>query len=256
VCTEDFPAFWSRFRDAVARNDAQAVRDLTVLPFLFEGEPHHASRFGRVYDALFDAKARSCIARTTPREEDDRYMAFCGPTIFVFARRDERWRFSEFAADPEAAEDDAESAGAAGDGAAANPSDARAAIPTSAPGCALKQPPDSAGAYVTPGGFVLIHPRNAELSDAYTGCKHAWVVDTDRINRLMTLYFKKGHLRGVVAYDGRGETSEPRATCVLPRDAASCEGVDDNPLTALRVPTYPRRCMEKPDDPACAGEPE
>lgn len=124
-----------------------------------------------------------------------------------------------------------------------------------APHCSVDQPPPDAGAYGTPGGFLLVHPRNAALSDGYSGCKTLWVVHApERIHRLMTLYFERGKLRVARIYDGRG-APEPRATCSLPGPASGCDGVESNPLTALRLPTWPRICMTRPEAPPCAKEP-
>jgi hypothetical protein len=133
----------------------------------------------------------------------------------------------------------------------------KTSIPSTAPNCSIKEPPQSAGAYATPGGFLLVHPRNAELRDDYTGCKSLWVVDApDRFNRLMTLYFEGGKLRVVVAYDGRGESDAPRATCTLPAGGPACEGVEGNELAALRLATWPRSCMSDPDAAVCAKDPD
>jgi hypothetical protein len=53
-------------------------------------------------------------------------------------------------------------------------SPALAQIPA-APNCSVDQPPPDAGAAAMPGGFLLVYPRNAQLSDSYTGCKRAGV---------------------------------------------------------------------------------
>ena len=125
-----------------------------------------------------------------------------------------------------------------------------------APNCAVDQPPSDAGAYATPGGFLLVHPRNARLSDGYTGCKGLWVVDApDRFHRLMILYFERGKLRFAQVYDGRGG-SQLRATCSWPGAAPACDGAESNPLTALKLPTWPRDCMTRPEAPQCAKEPD
>ena len=125
-----------------------------------------------------------------------------------------------------------------------------------APNCAVDQPPPDAGAYVTPGGFLLVYPRNASLSDDYTGCKVAWVVDSpDRFHRLMILYFERGKLRVAQGYEGRG-TNQLRATCKLPDAAPECKGVESHPLSALKLPTLPRSCMTRPDAPQCRKEPD
>ena len=124
------------------------------------------------------------------------------------------------------------------------------------PNCAVDQPPSDAGAYVTPGGFLLVYPRNAQLSDSYTGCKVIWVVDApDRFHRLMILYFERGKLRFAQGYDGRAE-NQLRATCKLPDAAPECGGVESHPLSALRLPTLPRNCMTRPEAPRCAKEPD
>jgi len=130
-----------------------------------------------------------------------------------------------------------------------------AQIPDAA-NCAVDQPPADAGAYGTPGGFLLVYPRNAGLSDGYTGCKALWVVDApDRFHRLLTLYFERGKLRVARVYDGRG-SNDLRATCTFPGPAPGCDGAASNPLTALRLPTWPRNCMAQPDAPPCAKEPD
>jgi len=134
-------------------------------------------------------------------------------------------------------------------------SSALAQIPD-APNCATDRPPPDAGAFATPGGFLLVHPRNAQLSDSYTGCKVLWVADApDRFHRLMILYFERGKLRIAQAYDGRG-ANQPRATCTLPGHAPECAGVESNPLAALRLPTWPRICMTRPDAAQCTKEPD
>ena len=99
--SDGFAPFWLRFRDAVARNSEPDVRGMTRLPFLFESKPHDAGGFPRVYAALFDAPARECLTKASPTPEQGMYMAFCGPTIFVFGREGEEWKLTEFAADPE-----------------------------------------------------------------------------------------------------------------------------------------------------------
>ncbi len=125
-----------------------------------------------------------------------------------------------------------------------------------APNCAVDQPPPDAGAFGTPGGFLLVHPRNAGIPDAYTGCKGIWVVHApDRFYRLLTLYFERGDLRIAQVYDGRGG-NQLRATCIWPGAAPQCDSARSNPVAALRLPTWPRDCMTRPDAPHCTKEPD
>jgi hypothetical protein len=108
-----------------------------------------------------------------------------------------------------------------------------------------------------PAAFLLVHPRNAFLADDYTGCKVVWVMDApDRFHRLMTLYFEGGKLRVALGYDGRG-ANELRATCILPgATQPGCTGVESHPLSALKLPTWPRSCTTRPDAPECKRKPD
>jgi hypothetical protein len=133
---------------------------------------------------------------------------------------------------------------------------AEPAIPQGAPNCALQAPPAAAGAYVTPGGFLLVYPRSRALPPGYSGCKIFWVVQSpDRLTLLMRLYFSNGELALAEAHDGRGGPT-PRATCAVPDHRPECQGLGENPLLALHTPTWPRACMDEPSLPACTGDPE
>lgn len=130
-----------------------------------------------------------------------------------------------------------------------------AGIPADGRHCALEAPPQEAGAYVTPGGFLLAFPRNSAVGRDYTGCRTLWVVQgPDDTPLLMRLYFRGGRLAVAEAQDGRGGGEVRR--CVLPSTDRACAGLQDNPLVALDLPTWPRVCTEQPDEPACAQDPE
>jgi len=125
-----------------------------------------------------------------------------------------------------------------------------------APNCALMRPPADAGVYVTPGGFLLVHPRNAALSETYTGCKQVWVMrPPGDAALLMRVYFEQGRRTSAQAFDGHGGQT-PVADCKLGDRSASCAGLDDNPLAALYLATWPRRCADDADKPECARDPE
>jgi hypothetical protein len=136
-------------------------------------------------------------------------------------------------------------------GALAAPS---APIPAQAPNCALAAPPESAGAYVTPGGFLLVHPRNKELAADYTGCKTLWVEQAeDHTPLLARLYFDHGTLRLGEFYDPDGAL---RTRCSVPDTAPECSDMAANPLAALHLPTWPRSCTRDADRPECAADPD
>lgn len=140
-------------------------------------------------------------------------------------------------------------------------------VPPGAPNCRVTTPPAAAGISGTPGGFVMVFPRNDALPDQYTGCKMLWIVDTDRTPRLATLYFERGQLARAVSHDVRDPSGAVEGACALPEGKsllpnagrrygdAACRGFAGETLYALRLPTWPRRCMTKPDAPACVADP-
>ena len=65
------------------------------------------------------------------------------------------------------------------------------------PSCAHASVPENAGVVATPGGFMLVHPRNADLPDDCTGCKTLWVMDVDPEPwHWATLWFRDGAAGG------------------------------------------------------------
>ena len=99
----DFNPFFAAFKAAVVRNDAKAVADMTQLPFLFDSKPRDAAAFQKIYQQLFDAQVRACFARAKAVAGQDAQVVNCGRYIFYFRVVKDRYRFIEFAADPEAA---------------------------------------------------------------------------------------------------------------------------------------------------------
>jgi hypothetical protein len=94
---ETFSGFWKTFKAAVARNDREAVADLTRLPFLYESKERDLSGFVKIYNQLFTRKIRSCIATTKPKKEGENYDVFCGELIFYFGKdADGKYKFLEF----------------------------------------------------------------------------------------------------------------------------------------------------------------
>ncbi len=103
--TSAFSADFERFRRAVTANDAEAAADLTVLPFLFDGQPRDRSAFlAEVYPALFNAEVRECISAAEPAQEESHFVVYCGAYIFYFGETADGYRLQDFVADPEASE--------------------------------------------------------------------------------------------------------------------------------------------------------
>jgi hypothetical protein len=92
-----FTSFWKTFKAAMARNDKQAVADVTKLPFLFESQERDRAGFIKIYDQLFTRKIRRCIATAKPVKEGENYDVFCGGLIFYFGKdTDGKYKLLEF----------------------------------------------------------------------------------------------------------------------------------------------------------------
>ena len=145
--------------------------------------------------------------------------------------------------------------------------DLRDFVPADAPNCATATPPATAGAAVTPGGVMIVFPRNSGITADYTGCKHLWVMQSDSaVGRFVTTYFKQGKLAVAVAHDNRSATGAIVGVCafpggksVFPRTGAAadraCAGVPAEYYGALRMPTFPRECIANPKAKGCTDKP-
>jgi hypothetical protein len=107
---------------------------------------------------------------------------------------------------------------------------------------------------------------NASLSDAFTGCKILWVVDTDQLRRFATLYFVDGKVRIAVAHDVSDSTALagacafPVGKSLLPTkgrqiDDESCKGFVEDSFYGLRLATWPRSCLTSDKAAVCRGDP-
>jgi hypothetical protein len=94
-----FNAFWKSFKTAIAKNDKQAVADMTKLPFMIEGVNEDRAGFLKHYNSLFTRKMKRCIATAKPLKEQEYYEIFCGEQIFLFSKdADGKYKFSEIGA--------------------------------------------------------------------------------------------------------------------------------------------------------------
>lgn len=140
-------------------------------------------------------------------------------------------------------------------------------VPAQAANCGLSVPPEKSGIAVTPGGFVMVFPRNDALTDRFTGCKLMWVVDVDKMRRFATLYFKDGKLAVAVAHDARDNAGKIVGACALPAGKsllpnigrqisdAGCAGFTEDNFYSLRVPTWPRSCLTETNAAVCKADP-
>ena len=90
-----FTAFWIKFKAAVARNDKNAVADMTKLPFMIGSTDLDRAGFIKQYSSLFTPRVRRCFARAKPMKDQEVYEIFCGQQIFLFGKVDGVYRFAE-----------------------------------------------------------------------------------------------------------------------------------------------------------------
>jgi len=91
----EFTAFWIKFKAAVARNDKAAVADMTRVPFMLDNKDLDRAGFIKQYSSLFTPKMRRCFTRARPTSDQDSMEIFCGQQIFLFAKVDGVYKFTE-----------------------------------------------------------------------------------------------------------------------------------------------------------------
>jgi hypothetical protein len=113
----------------------------------------------------------------------------------------------------------------------------------------------------------MIHPRNAALTDSFTGCKLLWIVDGATLRRFVTLYFMNGKLAIAVAHDARGGAGALSGACSFPagksllrsnadgKSDGACAGIAEDSLYRLRVMTWPRSCLTETNAAVCQADP-
>ena len=90
-----FNAFWIKFKAAVARRDKGGVADMTKLPFMLDSKDVDRAGFIKQYDLRFTQRVRRCFARAKPTKDQDAYEIFCGEQIFLFAKVEGVYKFTE-----------------------------------------------------------------------------------------------------------------------------------------------------------------
>ncbi len=91
----EFNTFWIKSKTAVARNDQAAVADMTKLPFMLDSKNLDRAGFIKQYSSLFTLKMRRYFARARPTSDQDSMEIFRGQQIFVFAKVDGVYKFTE-----------------------------------------------------------------------------------------------------------------------------------------------------------------
>ena len=94
---DSFASFWAQFNTAVANKNKEAIVAMTKFPFVNGGSILTKADFMKKCDVIFSAKVQRCLRGAKPVKEDDRdsYSVFCGQTIFVFAKGNGGYQFTD-----------------------------------------------------------------------------------------------------------------------------------------------------------------
>ena len=95
----DFASFWSEFKAAVAKDDKEAVAAMTKLPMYLANKEQSKTGFLKLYGGLFPKKVKTCFSSAKPVKDQDSYSVFCGHSIYVFARENGKWKFTDLGVD-------------------------------------------------------------------------------------------------------------------------------------------------------------
>lgn len=93
--SKDFLSFWERFKDALRKNDKNALADMTKLPYTEQGKKLNKAGFIAKSEAIFSASTRKCLLREKPVPDKDSVFLFCGEAIYVFAKDQGKYKFIE-----------------------------------------------------------------------------------------------------------------------------------------------------------------
>lgn len=92
----DFAAFSKKWQTAVAKDDKEAIANMTALPFWW-GESLDRAAFLKAYPKIFDAKTKLCFKKERAHEDGPFQNYFCGRLMFRFGVLDGAWRLLEAA---------------------------------------------------------------------------------------------------------------------------------------------------------------
>lgn len=95
----DFVSFWNEFKAAVAKDDKGAVAEMTKLPIYLANKEQSKAGFLKLYSGLFPKKVKTCFISAKPVKDQDNYSVFCGHSIYVFARDNGKWKFTDLGVD-------------------------------------------------------------------------------------------------------------------------------------------------------------
>lgn len=95
---KDFLDFWSNFKGALQRNDKEALATMTKLPYDLDGKKLDRAAFITQADKIFPASIRKRLLKEKPVADKGSVFVFCGDDIYVFAKDNGKYKFTEVGA--------------------------------------------------------------------------------------------------------------------------------------------------------------
>ncbi|HEY9678908.1 MAG TPA: hypothetical protein V6C76_12945 [Drouetiella sp.] len=96
--SKEFLSFWDKFKDALRKNDKNALADMTKLPYLDDEKKLNKAAFIAKSETIFSTSIRKCLLREKPVPDKDSVFVFCGEAIYVFAKEQGQYKFTEIGA--------------------------------------------------------------------------------------------------------------------------------------------------------------
>jgi hypothetical protein len=92
---KDFITFWSGFKAALQKNDKEALASMTKLPYLLDDKKLDRASFIAQSEKVFPSATRKCLLKEKPVADKNSVFVFCGEEIFVFAKDNGKYKFTE-----------------------------------------------------------------------------------------------------------------------------------------------------------------
>lgn len=89
--------YWREFRAAATHRNVVRVSLMTRFPLFCGTQRMNEMEFRRRFEAIFDARVRTCFLRATPVESQEGFEVHCGELTYQFERSARSFRFTRIA---------------------------------------------------------------------------------------------------------------------------------------------------------------
>jgi excinuclease UvrABC helicase subunit UvrB len=99
---QEFTTFWAGFKEAIRKNDKNAIADMTKLPFVFNNKQLKRAEFIAQANVIFPAETRKYILRAEePAGYKNCYGISCGVDVYLFTKENGKYKFTEIGPESE-----------------------------------------------------------------------------------------------------------------------------------------------------------